>query len=206
MRSTFCDRFLLKYKQSSGTNLIRWARLNTFQQNAIAKNQSHDILHWMEIPHYPDFFSNYLFPCQCLKISVFFLPHIKVNCFCNILEPKPLKELNLWIILQFSAVQGNVKYISTAGGAQDRGEAVVVAKKVLRQTANIFQSKGSSSEILGNVNFPLYCHWKKRSKHGYLFTGKLEPGRGPVVTCRIKFGLWRKLYHKRICGSVVART
>ncbi|XP_028406610.1 meteorin-like protein [Dendronephthya gigantea] len=104
------------------------------------------------------------------------------------------------------AVHGNVKHMSTVGGAKERGEVLVVVKKVLRQTANIFQSKGSSSEILGSVNFPLYCHWKKRSKHGYLFTGKLEPGWGPVVRCRIKFGLWRRLYHRKICSTIVART
>ena len=48
-RSTFSERFLLNYKQSSGTNLISCGWLNTFKKKALAKDRSHDILHWMEI-------------------------------------------------------------------------------------------------------------------------------------------------------------
>ena len=48
-RSTFSERFLLNYKQSSGTNLISCGWLHTFQKKALAKNRSRDILHWMEI-------------------------------------------------------------------------------------------------------------------------------------------------------------
>ena len=48
-RSSFSERFLLNCKQSSGTNLISCGWLHTFQKKALAKNRSHDILHWMEI-------------------------------------------------------------------------------------------------------------------------------------------------------------
>ena len=51
-RSTFSERFLLNYKQSSGTNLISCGWLHTFQKKALAKNRSRDILHWMEIRLY----------------------------------------------------------------------------------------------------------------------------------------------------------
>ena len=104
------------------------------------------------------------------------------------------------------AVHGNVKSVSTIGGSENRGEAVVVVKRILHQTTNIFQNSSDTSEILGNVNFPLYCHWKKHVKRGYLFTGNLKIGEGPVVLCRIKFGLWRRLYHKNICDSMIIKT
>ena len=48
-RSTFSERFLLNYKQSSGTNLISCGWLHTFQKKALAKNRARDILHWMKI-------------------------------------------------------------------------------------------------------------------------------------------------------------
>ena len=48
-RSTFSERFLLNYKQSSGKNLISCGWLHTFQKKALAKSRSRDILHWMEI-------------------------------------------------------------------------------------------------------------------------------------------------------------
>ena len=99
-----------------------------------------------------------------------------------------------------------MKSVSTIGGSENRGEAVVIAKKILHQTANIFQKSSDTSEILGNVNFPLYCHWKKHVKHGYLFTGNLKVGEGPVVECRIKFNRWRRLYHKNICDSMRIKT
>ena len=99
-----------------------------------------------------------------------------------------------------------MKSVRTIGGSESRGEAVVVVKKILHQSANIFQKSSDSSEILGNVNFPLYCHWKKGVKHGYLYTGNLKGGEGPVVQCRIKFGLWRRLYHKNICDSIIRQT
>ena len=99
-----------------------------------------------------------------------------------------------------------MKSVSSVGGSERRGEAVVIAKKILHQTANIFQKSSESSEILGNVNFPLYCHWKKHGKHGYLFTGNLKDGEGPVIQCRIKFALWRRLYHKNICDSMIMKS
>lgn len=108
--------------------------------------------------------------------------------------------------MKFVAVHGNVKSVSTIGGSETRGEAVVVAKKVLHQTEKIFEKSADSSEILGNVNFPLYCHWKKHVKHGYLFTGNLMDGEGPVIRCRIKFRFWRRLYHKNICDSMIMET
>ena len=110
------------------------------------------------------------------------------------------------IFLKCLAVHGNVRSVSTIGGSETRGEAVVVAKKVLHQTANIFEKSSESSEILGNVNFPLYCHWKKQAKHGYLITGNLKEGEGPVIGCRIKFKLWRRLYRKNICDSMIMKT
>jgi hypothetical protein len=48
-RSTFNVCFLLKYKHSSGTNLISYSWLHTFRKKAIANNRSRDILNWMEI-------------------------------------------------------------------------------------------------------------------------------------------------------------
>ena len=81
---------------------------------------------------------------------------------------------------------------------------MVVAKKVLHQSTNIFEKSPNGPELIGNVNFPLYCHWKKHARHGYLFTGKLRARDGPIIHCRIKFHLWREFYHANICdGEVV---
>lgn len=99
-----------------------------------------------------------------------------------------------------------MKSVSTIGGSEGRGEAVVVAKNVIHQTINIFQKLSDSSEMLGNVNFPLYCHWKKHTKRGYLFTGKLMDGIGPVVVCRIKFKIWERLYYQNLCDSLTMKT
>ena len=46
VRSTFSERFLFNYKQSSGTNLISCGWLHTFQKKGLAKHRSRDILHW----------------------------------------------------------------------------------------------------------------------------------------------------------------
>ena len=91
-----------------------------------------------------------------------------------------------------------------AGSSNERGEAVVVATNVLQQSYEIFKSS-TSDEVVGNVNFPLYCHWKKRSKHGFLFTGQIQNGIGPVVQCRIKFSRWKRIYHKDICRAMTVK-
>jgi hypothetical protein len=51
-RSIFCDRFLLKYVQSTTANEICSAWLFVFQKKAIAESRSRNILHWMEIRLY----------------------------------------------------------------------------------------------------------------------------------------------------------
>ena len=82
----------------------------------------------------------------------------------------------------------------------------MVASQVLHQSYGIFKKAENAEEFVSNINFPLYCHWKKRSKHGYLFTGSIKDGVGPVLQCRIKFSQWKRVYHKDICDTMVVKT
>ena len=82
-RSTFSERFLLNYKQSSGTNLISCGWLHTFQKKALAKYRSRDILHWMEIRLNYMLFNNYSPKAKWLLVNIH-RDEVEVNIYHNL--------------------------------------------------------------------------------------------------------------------------
>ena len=77
-------------------------------------------------------------------------------------------------------------------------QAEVLAKELLRQTANIFvREKGKKfASPIGSVQFPTSCKWNRNKM--YLFTGSIVSGRGPVLVCHVKETIWMKLQKQHI--------
>ena len=77
-------------------------------------------------------------------------------------------------------------------------QAEVLAKELLRQTANIFvREKGKKfASPIGSVQFPTSCKWNRNKM--YLFTGSIVSGRGPVLGCHVKETIWMKLQKQHI--------
>lgn len=113
-------------------------------------------------------------------------------------ECKPCGSLTLLKSLCTSDFVVKGRIISTIQLDGRTVQAEVLAKELLRQTANIFvREKGKMfASPIGSVQFPSNCKWNRNKVH--LFTGNIVSGRGPVLGCHVKESIWMKLKKQHI--------